>query len=111
MTRQYVATNISRIAGGIQPCGVSHSILIVNGSDNEPVPNPRPEDRGYRVSNFFGGVVHQRNMESLAAKGVRVVAYEGWQKIDAAEIESGAPLGKPREKFLTVAEMLAASRI
>jgi hypothetical protein len=31
---------------------------------------------------------------------------EDWLKIDAAEVASGEPEGKPREKFTRVAEML-----
>ena len=36
----------------------------------------------------------------------RVVHYADWQVIDRAEVERGAPKGKPREKFTRVAEML-----
>ncbi len=43
----------------------------------------------------------------LAGRGVRVVSYADWQKIDAAEVRSGEARGKPREKFTRVAEMLA----
>ncbi len=39
-------------------------------------------------------------------KKVRVVSFNDWQKIDAAEIERGKALGKPREKFIRVEEML-----
>ncbi|MEE9139350.1 MAG: FAD-dependent oxidoreductase [Alphaproteobacteria bacterium] len=43
----------------------------------------------------------------LAERGVRAVSYDDWLKIDAAEVERGAPKGKPREKFTEVNEMLA----
>ncbi len=43
----------------------------------------------------------------LNDRGVRVVSFEDWQKIDAAEIEQGKLVGKPREKCPTVDEMLA----
>ena len=43
----------------------------------------------------------------LASRNVRVVTYPDWQQIDAAEVARGKPHGKPREKFTTVAEMLA----
>jgi ferredoxin--NADP+ reductase len=42
----------------------------------------------------------------LRERGVRVVGYEDWRRIDAAEIERGVPIGKPREKFTSVDEML-----
>ena len=46
-------------------------------------------------------------LKLLEERGIRVVSFEDWQKIDAAEIELGQAAGKPREKYLTVEEMLA----
>lgn len=43
----------------------------------------------------------------LSERGVQVVNYADWQKIDNAEI-AAAPEGAPRQKFVTVPEMLAA---
>jgi ferredoxin/flavodoxin---NADP+ reductase len=43
----------------------------------------------------------------LRERGARVVSYEDWRQIDAAEIERGKPAGKPREKFLSIEEMLS----
>lgn len=48
-------------------------------------------------------------VEFLKKKNVRVVSFDDWKKIDAAEIERGKAAGKPREKFITVEEMLAAA--
>ena len=42
----------------------------------------------------------------LRARGVRVVNYAGWKKIEAAEI-ANAPGPAPRRKFATIPEMLA----
>lgn len=36
--------------------------------------------------------------------------YAAWERIDAAEIARGARVGKPREKFVSIAEMIAAAR-
>lgn len=49
-------------------------------------------------------------MDLLAGRNIAVVAYDGWKKIDAAEIARGKACGKPREKFTTVEEMIEASR-
>jgi ferredoxin--NADP+ reductase len=38
------------------------------------------------------------------------VTFEGWQAIDAAEVEAGKPHGRPRVKFCTVEELVEASR-
>lgn len=46
-------------------------------------------------------------LESLKKKGVRVVSFPDWKRIDAREIARGVPAGKPREKFTSVAEMLS----
>ncbi|MBI3044969.1 MAG: FAD-dependent oxidoreductase [Betaproteobacteria bacterium] len=45
----------------------------------------------------------------LAARGIRVVGWSDWQKIDAAEVLRGEAAGKPREKFTRVNEMLEAA--
>jgi ferredoxin--NADP+ reductase len=46
--------------------------------------------------------------DRLRARDRRVVSYIDWLKVDAAEKRRGAPLGKPREKFVLVSDMLAA---
>lgn len=47
---------------------------------------------------------------ALVARGVKVVDWAGWKKINAAEI-ARAPAGAPREKFTRVADMLAAAGV
>ncbi len=44
----------------------------------------------------------------LKDREVKVVTFADWKKIDAAEIERGVKLGKPREKFARVTGMLSA---
>jgi len=44
----------------------------------------------------------------LEEKGVRFITFDDWKRLDALETEAGAKLGKPREKFTTVQEMVAA---
>jgi ferredoxin/flavodoxin---NADP+ reductase len=44
----------------------------------------------------------------LSSRGVRVVDWATWKKIDQKERESGAAVGKVRKKLCTVAELLAA---
>jgi ferredoxin--NADP+ reductase len=48
-------------------------------------------------------------LELLASRGVRVVSYPQWRAIDAAEVERGAAVGKPREKFVDVDEMVSVA--
>lgn len=42
----------------------------------------------------------------LIKKGVQVVSFDGWRKIDKVEIEKGEKVGKPREKIVDIEEML-----
>ena len=39
------------------------------------------------------------------------VTFEGWQAIDAAEVEAGKPHGRPRVKLCKVGELLEASKV
>ncbi|KAF9134474.1 NADPH-adrenodoxin reductase [Mortierella sp. 14UC] len=45
-------------------------------------------------------------LELLKSKGHKTISYQDWKKIEQKEIELGAKVGKPREKLLTVEEML-----
>ncbi len=47
-------------------------------------------------------------LKFLKDREVRVVSFVDWKKIDAAEIDRGVKLGKPREKFARVTGMLSA---
>jgi len=45
----------------------------------------------------------------LERRGIRVVSFADWQKIDAAEMRRGKVAGKPREKFTRLDDMLDAA--
>ena len=49
----------------------------------------------------------QALLDLLRTRGVRVVSFDDFRKLDAAEVARGKAAGKPREKIATVAEMLA----
>lgn len=44
----------------------------------------------------------------LRGRGVSVVSYQDWQRLDAAELAEGTRLGRPRVKLTRVQEMLDA---
>ena len=46
----------------------------------------------------------------LAERGVEVVTYEGWERIDAVERSRGEEQGRPRVKLCSWDELLAAAR-
>jgi len=57
-----------------------------------------------------GGKPGRAGLDALiAARGLDIVTFRDWQKIDLAEIER-ARSGAPREKFVRVDDMVAASR-
>ncbi len=49
----------------------------------------------------------QALLDLLKARQTRVVSFDDWRKIDAAEVARGQEVGKPREKFTRVEDMLA----
>jgi ferredoxin--NADP+ reductase len=51
----------------------------------------------------------EASVSLLAQRSVRSVSFHDWEIIDQAERARGLPLGKPREKFTRISEMLAAS--
>ena len=48
--------------------------------------------------------------DGMAERGVEAVLYTGWEAIDRAERTAGEPHGRPRVKFATWDDLLAASR-
>ena len=59
----------------------------------------------------IGGTPRERTLEALLEeRGVEYVSYAGWEAIDAEERTRGAPHGRPRVKFCTWEELLAAAR-
>ncbi|XP_028424127.1 NADPH:adrenodoxin oxidoreductase, mitochondrial isoform X2 [Perca flavescens] len=46
----------------------------------------------------------------LGKRGVKPVTFSDWEKIDIVEMRRGEATGKPREKLLTVEEMLQVAR-
>lgn len=42
----------------------------------------------------------------LDIKKLRAVTWKKWERIDKAEIDAGKPLGKPREKIISIEKML-----
>ncbi len=92
----YVAGWIKRGPSGVigtnKPCSTATvGSVLADVASLEPCPSPDS-----------GGLA-----EALRARGVRVVTFADWKKIDAAEIARGEANSKPREKFATVEEMLS----
>ncbi len=44
----------------------------------------------------------------LKSRGVRSISFEDWTKLDALEISKGESVGKPREKFVRLADIFKA---
>ena len=74
----------------------------------------RPD--GYAIADLIAAEVTasdkmgRAGLDALAAeKGIDIVTFRDWQKIDAAEV-ARARGGAPREKFVAVDEMISAAR-
>ena len=48
----------------------------------------------------------EKLQQELKLKGVRVISFKDWKKLDAVEVEQGKKIGKPREKLTSIHEML-----
>jgi ferredoxin/flavodoxin---NADP+ reductase len=53
---------------------------------------------------------HKALPARLAERGVAFIHYDGWRAIDALETSRGEPLGRPRVKLTSIAEMVEAAR-
>ncbi len=80
-------------------------IIGTNKPDSEETVNNLLVD----ITNLKGCECPSRGQleEFLKEKKIRFVNYQDWEKINAAEIKRGEFVGKPREKFTTISEMLA----
>jgi ferredoxin--NADP+ reductase len=93
-TSGWIKRGPTGIIGTNKPCSMETvKSLLADLPGLEPCPNR--DSRALR--------------EHLTRSGVRIVDYGTWKKIDAAEVDRGAVEGKPREKFITVDDMLAAA--
>lgn len=68
------------------------------------------EDLGTLPAKEAAAVSRTAIDQLLRERGVEVVCWEGWKRIDQCERERGSSVGKPREKLIRTAEMLAAAR-
>ena len=63
------------------------------------------------AAGLLGGGAPAAEVDALlAARGVDVVAYAGWEAIDAEERARGEPFGRPRVKLCSWDELLASGR-
>ncbi len=72
-------------------------------------------DSDATVRNIWADLAHlpacanpdsERIRNLLEKRNVQIVSFQDWKKIDAAEASRGLIVGKPREKFTRVSEML-----
>jgi ferredoxin--NADP+ reductase len=92
----YVAGWIKRGPSGVigtnKPCSVESVESIL--ADLDTLPPCAVPDSGNLIALLNG-------------RGVRVVTFPDWRRIDLAEVERGKDRGKPREKFLSRGDMLS----
>lgn len=96
LTGVYVAGWIKRGPSGVigtnKPCGKETVEKMKEDREAGKMNSPGSED----MADF------------LARKGVRVVSYPDWQRLDRLEVSRGQALGRPRLKYSRIEEMLGA---
>lgn len=84
---------------GTGPVGVILTTMSNSFAVAETLCNDWKENRIEKVSK--NGIDFSQYKESIS--------WSQWQKINSAEVANGTKIGKPREKFLNISEMLAAA--
>jgi ferredoxin--NADP+ reductase len=112
-------------SGGLIEAGPNYALYCVGWARRGPtgtIGTNRPD--GYEVADRIaagfaaaagakggggkGGKAGGEGLDRLlATRGARIVDFGGWRRIEAAEVGRARP-GSPREKFVTVGDMLAA---
>lgn len=88
------------IASTMEDAFSSANVIASDWHSNVPFLNTQGSEQKSSGLGFAGV------KEAILAKGVRPLSWKDWLKIDQAEREAGKKLGKEREKFGTVEEML-----
>ncbi|MBS1691861.1 MAG: FAD-dependent oxidoreductase [Actinobacteria bacterium] len=103
VTGSYVAGWIKRgptgFIGTNKSCAAETVRHLVDDYNNGLLADPAP---GFDRPAALDHLVHSRRPDRIDAGG--------WWAIDDAEIERGAPQGRPRIKFVTIGDMSAAAR-
>ena len=71
----------------------------------QPQPHGEPRDSDPAADNGGGHAAIER---LLRERGVRWVSFDDWIRLDALEVARGKELGKIREKFSSIEQMLDA---
>jgi ferredoxin--NADP+ reductase len=97
LPRVYVAGWIKRGPSGVIGTNKPDAILTVNAMLEDA-----PGLGNLRIAGAHG------MEELLRSLGVPYVSFADWKRLDQLEVERGKPKGKPREKFISIPDMLAA---
>jgi adrenodoxin-NADP+ reductase len=79
-------------------------IIGTNSMDADETVDSMYRDTSVQPLRTVGGGGALRQL--LRQRGVRAVSFGGWQRIDGREVADGAAVGKPREKLVSVDDML-----
>ncbi len=101
------ANDEGRIAAGLYAVGWARRGPTGTIGTNRPDGFGIVEKIGADVAGMSGKAGRAGLDALLTARGVDVVTFRDWQRIDAAEV-AGARVGSPREKFVAVDAMLDA---
>jgi adrenodoxin-NADP+ reductase len=88
---------------------INDHFLQPSSTTTSPPPSPLPvtPEHGLPSALVEAGTQNASSARGGEGKsGKRVVEMRDWERIDRVEVERGRKVGKPREKILSVREML-----
>ncbi|KAF2010429.1 NADPH:adrenodoxin oxidoreductase mitochondrial precursor [Aaosphaeria arxii CBS 175.79] len=91
------------IASTMEDAFISADVVASDWESGVPFLNSAPGGEGKSTGLGWEGV-----REEVLGNGVRALGWSDWKRIDEVERERGGKLGKEREKFGSVDEMLGA---
>ena len=94
-TSGWIKRGPSGVLGTNKPCATTTIKTVLSDLENNQIsPCPTPS------SDTIKSLLDSRN--------IRYITYEDWSKLNAIEVQNGQKVGKPREKFTSIEDILSA---
>ena len=94
-TSGWIKRGPSGVLGTNKPCATTTIKTVLSDLENNHIP-PCPTPSSDTIKSL------------LESRNIQYISYDDWRKLDTIEIENGQKVGKPREKFTSVEDILTA---